>query len=703
MAFNRRTFVQGTAAIGLGGFAGGTLTAKGAPAANELYPDPLFTEPYIDVDEWRNEPVRHRYVHGGFRNTDLLFSMYFPPAEQYEGRFFHPLMHIAGQENAAPNGNLAGLDGDSIGFAAASGGYLVESNMGSRLILGPGDIVGFRANAATAQYSRILAAKMYGAHRPYGYIYGGSGGAFKTFSSVENTTGIWDGAVPFIHGSPVSLPNVFTVQAHALRVLHGKFEQIVDAIDAGGTGDMYAGLNAEQRDALQEVTRMGFPPRSWFAHKELAFSYSGVLASIILPLFKDDPGYFADFWKVPGYLGAKPTQSLLDARIKLRTTITGKVTTDDALRMGLPVSLAAKTRGSAPAALRLASVPQGNLQGTFLIPRSGAAANQRLMVIGVVDDLVMLGFGGENIPMLEAMAAGDVVELDNSDYLATQTYHRHQNPPPEYYVWDQFRGPDGKPLYPQRPPFKGYDQVGEGNAAQSGRFSCKMITVNCLMDEAAYPWQPDWYRTKVRQVLGSRYADQYRLWYVDNAMHVNPTRYMSPLEGSGAQASEGPSFTRIVSYSGILQQALRDLVLWVEQGVAPPTETNYAVRDGQIHLPPRASERRGVQPVVQLLANGMARADVKAGQPVEFVGIIEAPPGAGEIVSAEWDFDGSGSYPASEEFRDGHTNRKVKQVHSFAKPGTYFVALRAGAQRKSAVGTPYGKALNLARARVVVT
>src|ERR1700761_4995240 len=99
--------------------------------SNKLSPDPLFVEPYTDIDEWHDEPVRHRYVHGGFKDTDLRFSFYFPPAEQYQGRFFHPVMHIAGDENVAPAGKLAGLDGDSIAFAAASGGYLVESNQGS--------------------------------------------------------------------------------------------------------------------------------------------------------------------------------------------------------------------------------------------------------------------------------------------------------------------------------------------------------------------------------------------------------------------------------------------------------------------------------------------------------------------------------------------------------------------------------------------
>ena len=153
------------------------------------------------------------------RTPQLRFSMYFPPADKYQGRFFHPVMHIAGNEKAAL-GRLAGLDGDSIGFAADSGGYLVESNMGAFGMAGPTQT---RASAATAQFSRELAKKMYGGGRPYGYVYGGSGGGYKTIECVERTTGVWDGCVPFIHGSPTSMPNVFTVQAHALRVLKDKF------------------------------------------------------------------------------------------------------------------------------------------------------------------------------------------------------------------------------------------------------------------------------------------------------------------------------------------------------------------------------------------------------------------------------------------------------------------------------------------------
>jgi hypothetical protein len=36
--------------------------------------DPRFKEPFIDLDEMRNTPVPHRYVHGGFKGTDAKFA-----------------------------------------------------------------------------------------------------------------------------------------------------------------------------------------------------------------------------------------------------------------------------------------------------------------------------------------------------------------------------------------------------------------------------------------------------------------------------------------------------------------------------------------------------------------------------------------------------------------------------------------------------
>ncbi len=125
--------------------------------------DLLYDKPYVDIDEWREDPVRHRYVHGGFEGTECRFSVYFPPAKRYEGRFFQPLMAVSGTENAANRPAMQGaLIADTIPFAIESGGYLVESNQG-RMVMFPGEdatIVGYRASAAVARYSRVLAAQM---------------------------------------------------------------------------------------------------------------------------------------------------------------------------------------------------------------------------------------------------------------------------------------------------------------------------------------------------------------------------------------------------------------------------------------------------------------------------------------------------------------------------------------------------------------
>ena len=101
---------------------------------------------------------------------------------------------------------------------------------------------------------------MYGDHRAYGYLYGGSGGSMKTIAGFEGAPDVWDGAVPFVMGIPQSMPNTFSSQALAIRVLRDMFPQIVDATEPGGSGDIYDGLTVDERQVLAEVTRLGFPP-----------------------------------------------------------------------------------------------------------------------------------------------------------------------------------------------------------------------------------------------------------------------------------------------------------------------------------------------------------------------------------------------------------------------------------------------------------
>ena len=72
-------------------------------------------------------------------------------------------------------------------------------------------------------------------------------------------------------------------------------------------------------------------------------------------------------------------------------------------------------------------------------------------------------------------------------------------------------------------------------------------------------------------------------------------------------------------------------------------------------------------------------------------------------VSAEWDYDVSGTYADVEHFMHGPSVQRLMLMHTFDEPGTWFVTLRAASQRADVAGSPFGKAANLARVRVVVT
>ncbi len=631
--------------------------------------DPRFKDSFIDIDEMRNIPVPHRHVHGGFKGTDAKFAFYFPPKDQYQGRFFQPTHQLQTSENAAPG---------NISFAVASGAYWVQTNMGGSenpttaalTLSGKFDpsIRGYRVNAAAANYSRTVAAQMYGAHRTYGYLHGGSGGAYQTITSAEYTTGVWDGFVPYVLGSPNAIPGNFTVRIHALRVLRlrNKFPAIMDAIDPGGSGDPYAGLNEEERGALQEATRMGFPWRGWWHHATVTGGPLRLVADYV-PLL--DPSYFDDFWGKPGYLGADPKSSVSDARIAHKTTVTGKLT--------------------APNRLVLASLPAGDLTGIDLAINTGAAANQRVSAPAIDRTAGTVTIAAGSVALYNNVKAGDEVKLDNSQYLALQTFHRHNIPTPDMYGWNQFRGSDGAPIYPQRAVLVGPIGAANGTGAvNNGRFKGKMILMQSLMDIDAFPWQADWYRKKAEEVQGAKFvAGNFRLWFTDYAQHTAPV-------GAAAEL-------RTVSYQGALQQALRDVSAWVERSVEPPASTIYKVADAQVEAPPKADQRKGIQPVVELTVNGGVRAEVAVGQPVTFTATIEAPPNTGKVVGVEWNFDGAGGYSAGD-LGDIRPAVSVRATHSYSKPGAYFPVLRATSQRDGDPKTPFSRVQSLGRARVVV-
>ena len=674
--------------------------------------DPQFSKGYIDIDKpaYRElvdgTRIEYRYMHGGFEGTDVRFTFCFPKKEAYEGRFFQFLSPFPGPEEEIASMALTGED-DKIAFAITHGAYFVETNMGSCAVFSnsPDHTMTHRSSAAAAEYSRKMACEVYGyEHRPYGYVHGGSGGGYRTIACIENTNA-WDGAVPYIIGSPYAIPNCHTTRVHAMRVLRHKMDQIVDAVDAGGSGDPFAGLNQEEAEALKEVLLFGCPIRSFFSFYKLG---DGAIP-VLLPGVKNmDPDYFRDFWEKPGYLGADPNGSAVRDRIKLDTEVEmvyiperkaedfagENVNGADTAFLKMLSDGGAETEPW----IQLDKVPEGDdlyLEGTHVVVRTGEAAGKAFKLDRIVNNRVYLGatFGMANmLEWLEKLKKGDQVTVDNSDYIAFQTYHRHQVPTPDYHGWDQFRAKDGTPLYPQRKMLVGpiFTSMGPG-CHQNGLIQGKVIIVASLMDESAYAWQADWYRRKIASVHEEQNEkDLCRMWYVDHALHDDRFHTIDELH--------------VTSYLGVLHQALLDLAAWVEKGIEPLPSSNYRINIGQMEVADTAVERGGLQPVVRVWVNGASCAHVKADTQVEFTAEAEVPDGAGSITEVRWSFEGEQDFPEEGELElyDGGQRARIHARHIFEKKGTYFAVCRVAAERNGNKKDVFTQVKNLERVRVIV-
>lgn len=663
--------------------------------------DEQFAKPYVDVDEWREAPVRHRYIHGGFEGTETRFCFYYPPKDQFQGRFFQMLAPVQGPEDEAQNREG---DEDVISFSVLHGAYYVGTNLGGLLNGGGDDTLVYRCSAQAAQFSRKLAMEMYGCTRPFGYVFGGSGGAFKTISCVESTVGIWDGAVPFVIGSPLAIPNVFTVRGHAMRLLRHKFPELVDAIEPGGK-DPYSVLNEEEAEALREATAMGFPMRTWCVYDTIGEGALPVLTPGVAML---DPTYYEDFWKLPGYLGTAENSSAVRDRVHIETKITEILDSQGVLK-GVADSIDEKNAYGVDEAwknqmnkavrmpyLRLANFPEEDayLMGLKIRFRSGALSGETFTVKWVRENVVTIDNSMDArdlAAMFDQVKVGDEVLLDNSDYIALQTYHRHQVPGREYKAWDQFRDENGEPLYPQRALLAGPIMAKGGSGSiQEGTPTCKMIVLESLMDESAFPWQADWYRNEVEKHAKGDIDESFRLWYMDNCMHTD------------CEEGNGGDHQHIVSYLGALHQALLDLSDWVERGIDPAPTTNYRVDGGQVLIPDTAHERRGIQPVVNLYVEGQKRTEVRVGETVALEAMIEVPEGTGCVELVHWDFEATNEFK-EEGFvtleKEGKAARAVAS-HVFYKPGTYFPVVKAASNRTK--GDVFTRVMNQDRVRIVV-
>lgn len=638
--------------------------------------DSYLDNPVCQGPELRTDPVPHYHVMCEFAGTDARFAMSYPMAERYQGRFFQNTHPLYSDPVVIPD--------EEIAFGVASGAYYVRTNMGgSEQSRAPEDTLepgfdaalgGYRVNAAAAKHSEVVAKFLYGNHDPYGYLYGGSGGAYQSVCSAEHTSGVWDGVIPYVMGSPHAIPNMFTVRVNALRILkqRDKFPEIMDAIDPGGSGDPYATLNEEEAAALREATLMGFPPEGWWNHETLNGGPLRLVAGYV-PLL--DPDYAEDFFNEPGYLGFDDPYG---------TVATARVQQEEGEHSVVAVNTPAE------GLISIEALPPGDLLGAEVYIDSGAAAGQVGTVLAVVPFLNAVYVLGVD---LSSVAIDDTLHFDNSAYLALQTYHRHQVPDSEAFIgWNQFRDDSGEPIYPQRDLLIG--PIGAFNGAgclPTGEFNQPMIVVENMLDIDALPWSADWYRSKVEEAQGAAAGNRFRLYFTEHAQHTSP----SP--------DDTAAFARTIAYRSVLQHTLRDLADWVENGRKPPASTNYRVVDSQIVLPKNAGPRKGMQPVVQLSVNGGERADIVVGQEVKFTVKLQSPPRAGTIHGVEWDFYGVGDFPLQSELDGNRRSVVLDMTHRYDEPGVYFPVVRATQLRKHDRDDGFAQAQNLGRVRVVVT
>ncbi|WP_344046874.1 tannase/feruloyl esterase family alpha/beta hydrolase [Nocardioides panacihumi] len=681
--------------------------------------DSYFGAPYIDVDELRDEPSPHRYIHGGFTGCDTRFAFSYPPSDQWKGRLIQPMEGAhAGHEDffAGPLGAAMG----GLPLTIRAGGYMVETNMGHI-----GDdidpkggedptIYGWRAAVESARFSKFVAEQVYGEAPHHAYVWGGSGGGRRSPLVLENGADVFDGALPFMGGGDVapfpaterikgaqvmSFACMFNVQ----RLLRDPATsgRLIDAMQPGGSGNPFEGLDSHSAEELASLYRQGFPLGDEF----MLFTPMGQIwlwSSIADLLVEQDPSYFENFWTKPGYVGHDLPTAVQDDLIDVVTTVSRVVTVRDLLtdpafeapEYGLMKTMAGLMAGEAgmdmPYAIEVEGLPAGYRLGIGMQLMSGAAAGRQLYAIGNVADLFACdGHGEANLKRFEGVQAGDEIHVSNRKFLAFCYFHRHHIMDDAQF--DSLRQA-GQPIYAQHPVPLMSPLMG---VSYTGQYAGKLLWMHHTHDSSLWPSQGLIYRGAVVAAQGPEAAaEKFRLQWTQNAEHIPP----SYLPNSTTRATS----TWLIDYFPVIEQGLADLIQWVEEGTAPPN-TTFEYVDGQIVLPQSASERGGIQPVIRVSANGGVRAEVGVGEQVELAVDAEVPPGAGTIVSVEWDWDGWATFPFQHEVSGEDTAVSLRTSHAYGSPGTYFVTARVRSQRDGDATEVNRLISNVASARIVVS
>jgi uncharacterized protein YfiM (DUF2279 family) len=683
--------------------------------------DTFFGVPYIEIDELRERPSPHRFVQGGFAGTDTRFSFYFPPTDQYQGRMFQPLEGGHGGHTVSFGGGMLGEMFQRIALGARLGGYMVESNQGHI-----GDdfdpkagedptVYGHRASAESARLSKFVAAQVYGTAPHHSYVYGGSGGGRRSPLCLENSPGVWDGAMPSTSGgeiaehgntkrvkagSVMSFGSMFNVQ----RLLgRDRIVALADRMAPGGSGNPFEGLSGHERDELASLYRQGFARGNEFMISE-PMGQMWLWTSLADDLAAADPDYFERFWTSPGYVGHDHPEwierDLIDTRCRVLRTLSGRDLNESpdfagpqfqTMRTLAAIVGAGSDAYDFPYAVQLSGAERGYLLGTNVKIVTGAAAGRSLYATGAIDGVLACdGQGEANTKRFVGVEPGDEVYVSNRRFLAYCYFARHHLMEDEP-AFDHLRI-DGAAQFPQHPVPEMSPLMG---VCYSGQYQGKLMWIHHTHDSSVWPAWGTLYHRAVLQAQGEDGAARnFRIRWTEFAEH-GPAA-MAPPEPNRA------SSTRLIDNRGIMEQSLADLVDWVERGIEPPG-TAYEVSGGQVVLPPSAAERGGIQPVAHVTANGGELTEVGVGETVTLAVTAEVPPGAGGIVEIRWDFDGSGTYPFAHDAIDGSASKlSLTTTHFYDRPGTYFVTARVNAHRNGDVAATQCRIETIGQARVVV-
>jgi hypothetical protein len=632
-----------------------------------------FGPAVIDIDEWRDKPIGHRFIHGSFDNTHTRFILCFPKANNYGGRF---IQHL---EGGLGGNEYTGYDAGGLFLALRNKAYYVESNQGHtgdlRVLRNHPSIFDWEASAATANYGREFAKKIYGEEPHHGYLYGGSGGGYRCIKCAEAPIKVWDAYMPMI----MSYPSFFTfydsITALTVLILGDKIKNVVDATDPGGNGNPFLTLeNNLQKEALARLYQSGFPRG---AEAQLRSNPFWPYAMQILP----DPKHWETFWNEPGFEGYDDdpivSSLLIEEDVKVEELLKVNKIQSLIIENDLDAGLLRDRRFSENenVGIRVSCKNPGKYVGCTMELPNG----RKMYCTHNVDDVLVALFSRHSLDDVEL---GDTIHMDNRRLIAFSHHHRHfvSNLYPEmkhFFI-------DGNPIY--KPSSRSLDYI----PVPTGKFHGKMIIVQNAQDCDACPSNARAYIKSVKNQLGENLEKYFRIYWTENACHLQP---LTPIES-----------TRYIQWGSIVSQAMNDLIKWIEEDISPPPSTNYNFSvHSALQISQIASERKGIQPTAHASIDGKKLAHIRVNQTIELKGAAEAPPNTGYFIKLGWDFDGSGKFSHKEELSG--TENKIKSVvsHNFSQPGTYFVTFRVFLERNGNKKDIIHHIINQSRVRVVVS